>query len=234
MARKQLIRHTTLAVTAAGVMLLVTGCNQVRGSSAAYRGAPGLDSDGPALHVAHNVAEPNGPFALRDTSPRLSPRPVLLDINGVPDCNPEHLNLFESQAQANGVHHTLRLTIANTGEACRLGGFPSISLMQTDGTVLGQVRVEKVSTSSMEASLAPAGVMQVASDASDAPSPLVLLPVKGEVAFRVGWTSGPDCIQAARIAVSAPGSLVPVMISRDLTVCEDRVMITAVGSSDSQ
>ena len=186
------------------------------------------------MRMSHNVADPNAPFTVMPPGPRLAVRqPAVLDVNGLPPCDPGQITLYESRAQANGPHHTLRLSLANTGEACRLGGFPSISLLGADGTVLGNIRIHKVSNQSMTASLAspllPAAVKQEAE--FDMPSPQVLLSAKGQADFQLGWTSGPNCEQVSRIAVAAPGTTRSILISRALAVCEDQVLITAIGTA---
>ena len=210
--------------------MLLGGCSQVRFGHSSRAGAPGLRGEDGQL--ARNVADPNAPFSV--PAPRLAIRQPLLDVNGVAPCQPAQITLFESRAQASGPHHTLRLSLANTGEACRLGGFPSISLLGPGGQVLGNIRIRKVSADSMTASLAspvlPASAQQ--DEQPDAPSPQVLLSAKGEADFQVGWTSGPNCEQVSRIAVAAPGTTRSILITRPLDVCEDQVLITAVSPSN--
>ena len=211
-------------------IVLLAGCNQVRSGQSSRAGAPGLrGEDG---QMARNVADPNAPFSV--LAPHLATREPMLDVNGVAPCQPAQITLFESRAQASGPHHTLRLSLANSGEACRLGGFPSITLLGSGNQVLGNIRIRKVSAGSMTASLAspvqPASAQQ--DESSDVPSPQVLLSAKGEADFQLGWTSGPNCEQVSRIAVAAPGTTRSVLISRPLAVCEDQVLITAVSPSN--
>ncbi len=71
---------------------------------------------------------------------------------------------------------------------------------------------------------------------SNLPSPQVLLPTHGDAAFDLGWTTGPDCEQVSRIAITAPGAdsgnMRSVVIPRQLVVCEDQILITAVAGAD--
>ncbi len=227
--------HTTRAVVAvlvAGAVLSTAGCRQVGRNSSMRGTAPGLGDD---AGMARNVADPNAPFSVRSAHPMLTKREALLDVNGVPPCSLGQLTLFESRAQSNGARHTLRFSMSNTGEACRLSGFPAISLLRADGSVLGDVRIRKVSSDSMTASLAASSLTQnedQSEDTLDSPSPQVLLPARGEAAFQLGWTAGPACEQVSRIAIAAPGATRGVVVARPIAVCEDQILITAVGASD--
>ena len=133
--------------------------------------------------------------------------------------------------------HIIRceLTLENLGPACRLGGFPAISLIDGDGAVLGAIQVRKVSSATMAASLV-AMRGEGGEEVPQAPSPQVLLPSKGGAEFQLGWVSGSACKQAARIAIAAPTTAAAnapaVIISRPLSVCEDQVMITAIASPE--
>ncbi len=211
--------------------VLLPGCNQVRAGQSSRANAPGLRGD-EMVKRAHNVADPNAPFSV--PAPRLAVRQSLLDVNDVAPCAPAQVTLFESRAQANASHHTLRLTLENTGEACRLGGFPSVSLLGAGGEVLGNIRIRKVSSDTMQASLDPAALpaSAQAGEQPAAPSPQILLSARSGADFQLGWTSGANCQQVSRIAVAAPGTTRSILIPRPLAVCEDQVLITAVSPSD--
>ncbi len=206
-------------IPALAVYLLLAGCGAARGPRLAHAGAPGLDGD------VRNAVNPNAPFAVAATGPRLQMREPLLDVNGVPPCEAGQLGLFESGAAANGARHVVRLSFENTGQACRLSGFPTVTLLRPDGSVAGSVRLERVSDASMAATLEPAGPEEAA---YMGPSPRVLLPARGSAAFTLGWTAGPDCERIGRVAIGAPDSGRPMVLARPLTVCEDRILITAV------
>ncbi len=217
----------TAGVLIAGLMAFsLAGCRDARGPHLARAGAPSLGMDG----EPRNAANPNAPFAVPAGSPQLRARPQILDINGVLPCVQEQLTLFESGAQSSGAHHTARIAFENTGSACRLGGFPSITLLRADGSVAGSVQLEKVSRVSMAATLKSGSGEEAA---FEGPAPQVLLPSHGEAAFELGWITGPECERIGRIAIGAPGSTRPTLLPRPLTVCEDRILVTAVAPPDA-
>ncbi len=178
------------------------------------------------------VADPNAPFMTHPARPQLSKREAVLDPNGVPECSPSQLSLFESRAQSSGVHHTVQFSIANAGEACRVSGFPSVALLRADGSVLGNVHLMRVTAESMAATLGP-GKGSIQDSGLDEPSPEVLLPTRGMAEFQLGWITGPACDQVSRIVLAAPGSTRSVVIQRQLVVCENRVLVTAVAPSNA-
>ena len=217
-------------VTAATVG--AAGCNGAR-SSQANATAPGMASNnGDGLRMLHNVADPNAPFAVLSTTPHLAQREPLLDVNAVPVCDPSQLKVWESSASANGAHRSLRYTLSNTGAACKLAGFPAVTLLGVDGGVLGAIRVQKVSQNAIVASVQPGAPVAVSDDALSAPSAPVLLIPKGQAGFYIGWTSGPTCRQIGKIVIAAPGSAQSVIIPRQLSVCESRLMISAVSPNN--
>ncbi len=221
-------RSVLLPLAVGAVCVLTSGCGGARVRPFASATAPGL-RNGEMVRVARNVADPNAPFSVR--SPRLAQRPPLLDVNGVPPCDPTGLSVFESRAEVNGTHHAVRFSLVNNGEACRLGGFPSITLLRADGSVVGGVRIRKISADTMRASLTSPSTAR-ADTSLDAPSPQVLLPAKEQAVFELGWTSGPRCEAVSRIALAAPGSMTSMQVSRPISVCESQVLITAIAPSD--
>ncbi len=211
-------------VFATSAALVLTGCAASSGPHLLRAGAPALQSE-------RNVANPNAPFLVPSGKPQLRTREPLLDVAAVDPCAEAQLTLFESRAQSSGDRHTLEYTIQNRGAACRLGGFPAISLLRPDGSVAGTVQLERVSSDSMAATLSsPTAAVQQAD--LNTPSPEVLLPSRGSAVFQLGWTTGPNCEQVSRIAIAAPGSTRPVVLPRPLVVCENRVLITAVALPD--
>jgi hypothetical protein len=244
-------RHSTTAAAVAGIVLAaiagLPGCNSgPHGSQTATAPPLGNGDRISRSNGRHNVADPNAPFLIRSGDPRLDKRPPILDTNGVPACAPGQLSLFESRARIYGTHHTLRLSIGNHGEACRIGGFPAISLLDARGQVLASVVTEKVSaqtmTASVEQKVAAGNASSSAAQPTDptspqAVSPQVLVPYSGTANFELGWTTGPDCPQVNRIAVGAPGTAdapqAPVFINRPLQLCNGLLMVTAVTQGDS-
>jgi hypothetical protein len=210
----------------------ILGCSSVHVPGGSLASAPGL-RNGDSMPMRRNVADPNAPFTLMPQPAHLEKREPILDIDEVPDCAPQQLNFFESRAESNGPHHSLRFTIANGGTACRLGGFPSITLLAPDGSVLGGIHVRKVSRQSLAATLGP--VSSAPRDAAlDRPSPQVLVLARGQAAFQLGWTTGANCEQVGRIAIAAPGQTATIVIPRTLTVCESQVLVTAVAGEGSE
>jgi hypothetical protein len=179
-----------------------------------------------------NVADPNAPFTLRPKTPQLAKRQQILDVNGVPVCAETQLSLFETRSRLNGNNHTLRLTLENQGTACHLIGFPAITLLGADGSVLPGIEIHKVSADILAASLSPSA--SSTETAPSGPSGEVLLPARGDAVFELGWTSGANCTQVSRLAVSAPGNTEPSYVPRQLSVCENRLMVTAVAPGGSE
>jgi len=213
-------------------LVLLTACNQVHNGGALRANAPGLEG---TTAQARNAANPNGPLKAIQPAPHLVQRAALLDVNNLEPCQPTKLTMSETQAQSSGARHTLRLSLTNTGEACRLGGFPAISLLGPNGKVLADVQVQKVSHTKMAASVAlPGRVLTPGQDAqSTTPSPQIMLPREGIAEFQIGWITGPSCEQVNRIAVAAPGTTRSILIGRPLTVCGGEIQLTAVGLPDT-
>ncbi len=214
---------TRAAIALAGLVLC--GCTQGRGPHLQRAGAPSLDSE-------RNTANPNAPFLLPAEKPALRTREPVLDVNAADWCSETQLSLFESRAQSSGIRHTLQYTVRNGGPACRLGGFPSISLLHGDGSVAATVRLERVSRETLAATLAPGAAGALVAPAA-VPTPHVLLPAHGSAAFQLGWVTGPDCERISRIAIAAPGSTRPVVLARPMVLCEDRILVTAIGPASA-
>jgi hypothetical protein len=206
----------------------LTACN----SSGTRQNGTAPNMNGDAMPINRNVADPNAPFTLRPRkagdTPQLAARQPILDENGVPTCLESQLSLFETRSRMNGNNHTLRLTLENQGTACRLMGFPAVTLLGADGSVLKGITVQKVSAAALAASLTPARAGSEPGAEEVQPSPEVLLPPKSDAAFELGWSSGPGCAQVDRIAVSAPGNTQPSYVPRQLSLCGNSLLLTAV------
>ena len=156
-------------------------------------------------------------------------------------CSAASLSLFESGAHVDGSRRSVRLNLVNHARlACRLSGYPSISLLRPDGSLLGNVLIEKVTATTLEAEFAkqsphPAAVatVQVGAEQTRAgTSPVVMLAPAGEATFEVGWTSGAGrCDQVGSIAVAAPGMTQSFSVSHPLSICEGRILVTAVSDN---
>jgi hypothetical protein len=186
--------------------------------------------------VLRNVADPNAPFLLKPSPPRLAKREPLLDVNGVEPCVPSQLTIFESRARVTGVHHTLRLSLSNQAEACRLGGYPAITLLDEAGRVIGSVVTQRVSEDAMSASLVKglSAAAPIEQTDVEAPAAQILLAHAGEAAFELGWSTGPSCTAISRIAVGTPGlgsaTPAPMLINRPLRLCNGTLLVTAISA----
>ncbi len=213
-----------------GLVLLVAAAAGLAGCTAgptprlAKANAPLADGGGPA----RGMTNPNGPFTLVSRSPRLATRPAAIDVEAAPSCNAQDLSVFESGSQVNGDRRAVRLTLVNHGSSpCRLGGYPSISLLHKDGTLVGSITIDKMSGGTLTANLtaAPAGESEVG------PSPQVLLGASGgEASFNIGWQTGEQCDEVAQIAIAAPGTTSSFSINHPINVCAGRIQVTAMNS----
>ncbi len=228
------------AALASLLSLLGTGCDIAHGRGGRGGLAPTLYGE----ESARNVANPNAPFSIRAVSPSLAHRPHPpgngFRADATQPCSPAQLSLWESAARSNGNRHSLRFAVGNAGEACRLRGFPSISLLRADGSIVGEVTLRKISGSALSATLSaplfnPLSVASSAqnppSDRMALPSPLVVLPPKGEASFELGWTAGSNCEPVSRIAIGMPGTGRAVVLPRRLVVCQGELLITAIAAS---
>lgn len=222
------------AVLAALAVLGSVGCAGAHSGVSAV-GAPSLaEETATGLPMRHNLADPNAPFAVLSSAPHLTTREPLLDVSAAPVCDPGQLRIWESRASANGTHRSIRYTLANTGSACKLAGFPAVTLEGPAGEILGSIEFQKVSDAAIAASLRPGDANPRMIAVDTAPSAPVLLIPRGQAGFDLGWTSGPSCQEVAKIVIAAPGSDESVIIPRQLSVCESRVLISAVSPNDRQ
>jgi len=198
--------------------------------------APGLNEDAPL--TSRGGANPNAPYAELDHSVHLVRRPTVADIRTAAACAAEDLSLFESGARIDGEHRSVRLNLVNhANKPCRLAGYPAISLLRPDGSLIGNITIEKLTATTLEASLrhAAAGAepgrtisQPVAASAPASEPDSVLLVPAGEASFEIGWTSGPNCDPVASIEVAAPDTVQSFIIRHALTVCEGRIQVTAI------
>ncbi len=222
-ARK--VERRTACLQAALLPLLCLG-----GCSAAHHATRSLHAGAPLLGEERAGANPNGPYLVADRPARLQKRTTQIDVNAAPDCDAANLSLFESGADVDGDRRTVRLNLVNHAAGpCRLSGYPAISLLREDGSLLGNIVIEKIAARRLEASVQPAITPAVASPGS--PSPLVLLAPAGQASFEIGWTAataGTPCDTVGSVAVSAPGSRDLFTVRHTLTVCQGRVTVTAI------
>lgn len=204
---------------------LMVSCAHSTRTSSFKGGAPALlNEDTPRVRGGTN---PNAPYLMAATSPQLVKRS---DGNGAGPANPcesKDLAVTEIAAAVNGNYRAIKLAFDNEGLApCRLGGYPSISLLDQSGTPVANVVVDRVTTSSIRARLTQGPVQPT----SATPEAQVTIAPKGEAWFQVGWSTGQDCPIVSRISVLAPGSSESFTVTHPLTVCEGRVQITTLHS----
>ena len=227
---------TVVMASSTALAALLSGCAGAHSGQLAYSTAPGLHEDAPLS--SRGGANPNAPYAMVDHTAHLVTRPTQVDINAAAPCAASDLSLFESGAHVDGDRRSVRLNLVNHAkEACQLSGYPAISLLRADGSLLGSLRIEKVTATTLEAAvsapLSDASRNSASAKLTSAPSVAVLLLPAGEAAFEVGWTSGPNCDQVGSIAVAAPGTVQTFVVRHTLTVCESRIRITAMsGNTD--
>jgi hypothetical protein len=223
------LRPAMLAGISVAALVLSLSCNEARAPHSANANAPALNEDAPLS--SRGGTNPNAPFAVLDHTVHLQKRPQILDVSAAEPCRSTQLSLFESGAQMDGNHRIVRLNLVNRGNtACRLAGYPAISLLRQDGTLIGSIGIEKVTGTTIEARLKGQGNAPAnAEDTSaSAPSAIVMLAPAGEATFEVGWTNGENCDQVGSIAVAAPGTIESFTVHHSLRVCEGRILVTAV------
>jgi hypothetical protein len=208
---------------------LLESCAHSTHASSLKGGAPVLlNEDAPRAHGGTN---PNAPYMVAAASPQLVKRSGATASSANP-CESKDLSVTEIAAAVNGNYRAIKLAFDNEGLApCRLGGYPSISLLDQSGTPVANLVVDRVTASSIRARLAE-GPLQTAAATRDAQ---IIISPKGEAWFQVGWSTGEDCPVVSRISVSAPGSSESFSVTHPLTVCEGRVAITTLHSdTDSE
>jgi hypothetical protein len=210
-------RRLYLSVAAGCVLAVCLGCAGTRTGNvklAAQSAAP----DDVALHP-----NPNAPYVLAGSqTPHLIARATMADAQNAGSCDPDVLSVEEIAGDANGVFRSVKLAFMNRGAMpCKLGGYPSVGLVDAEGANIGSVAMEKVSSTEVTAELA-----NTRPAASDGPAPSVTLMPHAVAAFQVVWTTGPECSRVSRILVTAPGTRRAFSISQPLRICTGRIQVT--------
>jgi hypothetical protein len=188
-----------------------------------------LQEDGP--QSARGGTNPNAPYLVAASKPQLVKRADGATTDAADPCDSKNLSVTEIAAAVNGKYRAVKLAFDNLGlTPCRLGGYPSISLLDKDGTPVASVVVDRVTASTLSAQLAPPSVPQNTAQTENAgkPGAQVLLAPKGEAWFQIGWSTGDGCPVVSRISVSAPGTTESFTVSHPLTICDGRVQITTL------
>jgi len=130
---------------------LVEGCS--RSKHATYQGnAPALQQDAPLR--ARGGANPNAPYLVAPTSPQLVKRSADVNPSTVDTCEGSNLSVTEVAAAVNGNYRAVKLAFNNQGsQPCKLGGYPSISLLDQHNEPVANVVVDRVTASTLSAQL---------------------------------------------------------------------------------
>jgi hypothetical protein len=205
-----------LVVAAAGLLALA-GCSGMRSAKASGIASNGIAPDDAALRP-----NPNAPYILPGGTPRLIPRATALDAENAGPCNPEVLSVGEIAGDSNGNFRSVKLAFMNRGAVpCRLGGYPTVALLNSEGESIGSIAMVRVSDAEVIAELA-----KTQSVATGSPAPEVTLMPHGVAAFEVVWTTGAECSSVARILVTAPGTERTFAITQPTKVCAGRIQVT--------
>lgn len=179
--------------------------------------ASGIAPDDAALHP-----NPNAPYLIPGAGPRLIPRQAAMDTSHAGPCDPNVLSVEEIAGDSNGSLRSVKLAFMNRGASpCRLGGYPGISLADSNGESIGKIAIERVTPERVVAELShsePGGTGE--------PTPEVMLLPHQVAAFQVAWTTGPSCSAVSRIIVSLPDSQRSFGIPQPMTICAGRIQVT--------
>lgn len=210
-------------VASAALAVCSVGCANYGRKTTAGSLAPGLVSDDKPSHN-RRLVNPNAQYAVLEAAPKLVQRSTALDEASAQLCVEAQLSVSETAAQMNNNFHAVQLAFTNHGAApCKLGGYPQISLLDASGAIIGNIAIEKTSTSAVSARLAAP-----LEPAAAQPTPEVVLSAHSTAAFQVGWITGTDCPTVSAVMIAAPGTSKTFTIQHSLTVCEGRIQITAL------
>ncbi|HEX3986477.1 MAG TPA: DUF4232 domain-containing protein [Acidobacteriaceae bacterium] len=210
-------RALVLAVITGCALSVCAGCAGARAGHLARSGATGLAPDDAALHP-----NPNAPYILPGGTPRLIRRASAEDAANAGPCDPEMLSAEEIAGDTNGVFRSVRLAFMNRGPVpCRLGGYPTVALLDAEGERVGSITSRRVSSTEVLAELGkqlPAG--------EKGPAPSVTLMPQAVAAFQIVWTTGAECSRVSRIQVTAPGSRRTFGITQPMKICTGQIQVT--------
>jgi hypothetical protein len=214
-----MFRHWLFPAVVAGCTLTVcAGCAGTGGTNKAKLAPQGIAPDDVGLHP-----NPNAPYLLPGgESPHLIARATALEAQNAGPCDPDVLSVEEISGDANGVFRSVKLAFMNRGATpCKLGGYPSVALVNPEGENIGTVSTEKVNSAQVVAELSNAHPVS-----SSGPAPSVTLMPHAVAAFQVVWTSGPECSRVSRILVTAPATRRAFSIAQPLRICTGRIQVT--------
>jgi len=213
-----MFRRWLYPVVAAGcVGAVCLGCAGT-GAGRTNLAARGVAPDDVALHP-----NPNAPYIVPGGEmPHLIARATAADAQNAGPCDPEVLSVENIAGDASGIFRSVKLAFMNRGAMpCKLGGYPSISLVNSEGENVGSVTAEKIGFAQVQAEFQKPGP-----DETGAPVPSVTLMPHAVAAFQVVWTTGPECSRVSRILVTAPGTRRAFSIAQPLRICTGRIQVT--------
>lgn len=213
------VRHKSLfgAVVLGSLLLLSAGCAGRHSARATAIASKGIAPDDVALRP-----NPNAPYIMPGTTPRLIPRATAQDAANAGPCDPEVLSVEEIAGDTNGIYRSVKLAFMNRGAVpCRLGGYPGISLLDSAGQTIGSITTQKVTNAEVLAELSKPGTA-----AATSPAPNVTLMPHAVAAFQVVWSTGAGCSSVAEIQVTAPGTQRIFPITRPMKICAGRIQVT--------
>jgi len=211
-------RQPTFVAVVTGCMLAVcAGCAGTGRAGKANVAAQAMVPDDAAMHPNRNA-----PYFLPGGTPHLIARATALDAQNAGPCDPDVLSVEEIAGNASGIFRSVKLAFMNRGASpCRLGGYPSVALVNSDGENMGSVSIQKVSSAEVTAEL-----QETPEATPSGPTPAVTLMPHAVAAFEVVWTTGPECQRVSRILVTAPGTRRAFAIPQPLRVCTGRIQVT--------
>jgi hypothetical protein len=206
-----------LAVMTGCAVLVCAGCAGSRAGHPARATAGGIAPDDAALHPNRNA-----PYLMPGGTPQLVRRATVEDAANAGPCDPEVLSVEEIAGDMNGVYRSVKLAFMNRGPMpCRLGGYPAVALLDSDGARIGNIATQRVSSTEV---LAEFGKSLPAS--AKEPSASVTLMPHAVAAFQVVWTTGAECSRVSRIQITAPGSRRTFGINQPMKICTGQIQIT--------
>ena len=224
------LSEARIALLLVFVLLVSTGCTtRTSGHFKSAATAPAITGE------RRNVADPNAPFMLIDRTPHPIAQPVSGE-DATASCDLSALSVSEISASMTDGFRSIRLAFVNRGEtACRLGGFPSITLLDQDGQPVAGIAIEQTGEAAFAGSIADPTVATAVQTPAQ-----VLLPPRGAASFQIGWAAGEYCRLISRFVVSAPGAasqsdaiMEKFAFDRPLTICSGQLRVTALSAGQA-
>jgi hypothetical protein len=213
---------------------LIAGCAGAGAHRRAVNStAPGLQEDSP--NHGRAGTNPNAPFVLIDRTKRPTALPTSMSATDAQPCTGKDLALTEVAAEMKADTHLVKFAFVNQGSVtCRIGGYPSIDLLDQQGQPVASLAVEQTGRSTLAAQTTAAQTTAPAADPQTSEgTPQIVLQPRGEAYFGVEWTSGDNCPDVAKAVMTAPGTSQAFTVSRPLKVCSGQVHVTALQATQN-